>query len=82
MTLSLDRSVHAMSLVEGEIVEQSDLGSIQRLTAENFPILQGLLIKRLLINAGAMRTPHWHANANELRTRTTSRSSTLRSGTS
>ena len=66
MTLSLDRSIHTMSLLEGDVVEQSDLGSITRVTADNFPILDGLSIKRLVINPGAMRTPHWHANANEL----------------
>ncbi|WAJ43227.1 cupin domain-containing protein [Mycobacterium sp. Aquia_216] len=59
-------SKHAASLTNGEIVEESDLGSITRLTADVFPILKGLSIKRLLINPGAMRTPHWHANANEL----------------
>ena len=59
-------STHAASLADGEIVEESDLGSIRRLTADNFPILNGMSIKRLLINPGAMRTPHWHANANEL----------------
>jgi len=59
-------SKHMASLTEGEIVEESQLGSIRRLTADNFPILTGLSIKRLLINPGAMRTPHWHANANEL----------------
>ncbi|MGA3255302.1 MAG: cupin domain-containing protein, partial [Mycobacterium sp.] len=48
------------------MVEESGLGSIRRLTADVFPILNGLSIKRLLINPGAMRTPHWHANANEL----------------
>jgi len=57
---------HAASLIDGEIVEESDLGSIRRLTADNFPVLKGLSIKRLVINPGAMRTPHWHANANEL----------------
>jgi oxalate decarboxylase len=59
-------SIHATSLWEGEIVEESDLGSIRRVTADNFPILQGMSIKRVLINPGALRTPHWHANANEL----------------
>ncbi|MBY0387764.1 MAG: cupin domain-containing protein [Mycobacterium pseudokansasii] len=62
-----DRSSrHAASLVEGEIVEESDLGSIRRLTGDNFPILRGMSIKRVVIHPGAMRTPHWHANANEL----------------
>jgi oxalate decarboxylase len=37
-----------------------------RVTADTFPILNGLSIKRVVINPGAMRTPHWHANANEL----------------
>ena len=59
-------SIHAASLYEGEIVEESDLGSMRRVTADNFPILQGMSIKRVLLNPGAMRTPHWHANANEL----------------
>lgn len=59
-------SLHSTSLWEGDIVEESDLGSIRRVTADNFPILNGLSIKRVLINPGAMRTPHWHANANEL----------------
>jgi len=57
---------HAVSLLDGDVVEESDLGSIRRVTADNFPILRGLSIKRVLINPGAMRTPHWHANANEL----------------
>jgi len=64
MTVASSR--HATSLIEGAIVEQSDLGSITQLTADTFPILNGLSVKRLMINPGAMRTPHWHANANEL----------------
>jgi oxalate decarboxylase len=59
-------SPHATSLTNGEIVEESDLGSIRRVTADSLPILRGLSIKRVVINPGALRTPHWHANANEL----------------
>ncbi|ORA11058.1 cupin domain-containing protein [Mycobacterium asiaticum] len=59
-------STHVTSLTNSSLAEESDLGSIHRLTADNFPILTGLSIKRLLLNPGAMRTPHWHANANEL----------------
>jgi oxalate decarboxylase len=59
-------SRHATSLLNGDVVEESDLGSITRVTADTFPILNGLSIKRVVINPGAMRTPHWHANANEL----------------
>jgi oxalate decarboxylase len=35
-------------------------------TADDFPILSGMSIKRIVLNPGAMRSPHWHANANEL----------------
>ncbi|CAN5568632.1 cupin domain-containing protein [soil metagenome] len=66
MTQAPARSTHSISLLDGEIVEENDLGSMRRVTADNFPILRGLSIKRVLLNPGAMRTPHWHANANEL----------------
>ncbi|WP_349269440.1 cupin [Mycolicibacterium parafortuitum] len=66
MTTSVRRSSHTMSLHHGEIVEESELGSMRRVTADNLPILARLSIKRVLLNPGAMRTPHWHANANEL----------------
>ncbi|MCV7199348.1 cupin domain-containing protein [Mycobacterium angelicum] len=64
--MTRSRSPHAISLTDGEIVEESALGSIRRVTADNFPILNGVSIKRVVIHPGAMRTPHWHANANEL----------------
>lgn len=41
-------------------------GSRTWATKSNFPILQGLSIYRLVINAGCFREPHWHANADEL----------------
>jgi oxalate decarboxylase len=63
---TITRSSHSISLLDGEIVEESDLGSMRRVTADNFPILKGMSIKRVLLNPGVMRTPHWHANANEL----------------
>src|SRR5258705_8754558 len=59
-------SRHATSLTNGEIVEENDLGSIRRVTADSLPILSGMSIKRIVLNPGAMRTLHWHANANEL----------------
>ncbi|MGE2720452.1 cupin domain-containing protein [Mycolicibacterium celeriflavum] len=66
MTASLTRSVHTASLIDGEVVEENELGSMRRITADNLPILKRLSIKRVLLNPGSMRTPHWHANANEL----------------
>ena len=69
-TTSLAKSVgentHTLSLLDGEIVEESDLGSMRRVTTDNLPILQNVSIKRVVLNPGAMRTPHWHANADEL----------------
>ena len=44
----------------------SELGSITAVTAETFPILKNLSIKRLVLAPGTIREPHWHANANEL----------------
>ncbi|MEU7633758.1 cupin domain-containing protein [Nocardia sp. NPDC049220] len=59
-------SIHVASLLEGEEVYRGELGSLTRLTADNFPILTGLSIKRLILTPGAIREPHWHANATEL----------------
>jgi oxalate decarboxylase/phosphoglucose isomerase-like protein (cupin superfamily) len=53
-------------LINGEIVEENDLGSIRRVTVDTLPILSGMSIKRIVVNPGAMRTPHWHADCNEL----------------
>jgi len=59
-------SPHFASLREGAQVFRSDLGSITELTADSLPNLQGLSAKRLLLEPGAVREPHWHANASEL----------------
>src|SRR4029077_15629582 len=66
LTTSIRPSTHSISLLDGEIVEESELGSMRRITADNLPILKGMSIKRVLLNPGAMRTPHWHAHASEL----------------
>ncbi|MCX0275002.1 cupin domain-containing protein [Nocardia zapadnayensis] len=59
-------SIHVASLWQGEEIYRSELGTLTRLTADNFPILSGLSIKRLTLAPGAFREPHWHANATEL----------------
>jgi oxalate decarboxylase len=66
MTTSTTRSTHTTSLLSGDVVEENDFGSMRRITVDNLPILKNLSIKRVLLNPGAMRTPHWHANADEL----------------
>ena len=42
MTAIINRSTHTVSLLDGEIVEENDFGSIRRVTADNFPILTGM----------------------------------------
>ncbi|NQX36867.1 cupin domain-containing protein [Herbiconiux sp. VKM Ac-2851] len=59
-------SRHVRSLTGAEPQHDSELGSITRLTADTFPILERLSIKRLLLEPGSIREPHWHANADEL----------------
>ncbi|WP_396641787.1 cupin domain-containing protein [Microbacterium sp.] len=59
-------SRHVRSLRTAEAQHDSDLGSIRRLTVDDFPILRRLSIKRLVLAPGSVREPHWHANADEL----------------
>lgn len=59
-------SRHVASLTSAPVQHSSDLGSITMLTADTFPILKRMSIKRLVLEPGAIREPHWHANANEL----------------
>ena len=60
------RSKHTTSLRAAKPFYDTELGSIQRLTAQELPILKNLSIKRLILAPGSIREPHWHANANEL----------------
>ena len=59
-------SPHVRSLSSAEAQHKSELGSIRRLTKDTFPILERISIKRLVIEPGALREPHWHADADEL----------------
>jgi oxalate decarboxylase len=59
-------SPHVAALAGAAPVFQSELGSIEQLTAESFPILKRLSIKRILLEPGALREPQWNVNANQL----------------
>jgi len=61
-----NQSRHVRSLDEADVQHESEWGSIRRLTKDTFPILERISIKRLTIAPGAIREPHWHANADEL----------------
>lgn len=62
----MDRSAHYTSLTGGRVEHASPLGSVTQVDADELPILEKLSIKRLLLAPGAIRVPHWHANATEL----------------
>lgn len=57
---------HVGSLTAGESVFEGELGSVRRVGADSLPIMKRLSIKRLTLAPGAVREPHWHANASEL----------------
>ncbi|MET0828774.1 MAG: cupin domain-containing protein [Microbacterium sp.] len=59
-------SPHVATLVHGASVFENELGSIDQLTADSFPILSGMSIKRIRLEPGAIREPQWNANANQL----------------
>lgn len=60
------QSRHVSSLVNGESAFQSDDGTITQLTADSFPILDGMSIKHIRLEPGALREPQWNVNANQL----------------
>ncbi len=45
---------------------ESELGSVTQLDAKALPILEGLAMKRVILEPGAIREPQWNANANQL----------------
>jgi oxalate decarboxylase len=59
-------SQHYTSLVKGRSLFKTELGEVTRVNADELPILNGLSIKRLVLEPGSIRAPHWHANASEL----------------
>jgi len=59
-------SRHVRSLFTAEAVYEGELGSMTRLNADSFPLLNRMSIKRMVLEPGTIREPHWHANANEL----------------
>jgi len=59
-------SRHVASLVAGEEVYQSDLGTITQVTGASFPILAGMSLRRFVLAPGAIREPQWNVNANQI----------------
>ncbi|KAK9693789.1 hypothetical protein K7432_013733 [Basidiobolus ranarum] len=65
-TRRMVNSPHVASLTAQKPIFVSDTGSITSLTVDNFPILKGLSIRRILLKSRGVREPHWHVNGNEL----------------
>ncbi len=59
-------SRHVRSLLRAEPGYEGELGSVRGVSADNFPLLRGMSMRRLVLAPGAIREPHWHANADEL----------------
>jgi oxalate decarboxylase len=59
-------SRHVFHLAESEPFFENNHGTIQRVTATELPILNGMSLKRLILEAKGIREPHWHSNTPEL----------------
>lgn len=57
---------HLLRFSELEPQNASEAGFRLIATKKNFPVLQGMSIYKLVLQAGGVREPHWHANADEL----------------
>ena len=57
---------HSTSLINAPTLYEDELGSLRKVTADELPVLSRISIKRLVLSPGAIREPHWHANADEL----------------
>ncbi|MFS0732444.1 cupin domain-containing protein [Microbacterium sp. 1P10UB] len=60
------RSPHVVSLNDAVPVFENELGSVAQLTAASFPILSRMSLKRIVLEAGAMREPQWNVDANQI----------------
>lgn len=59
-------STHVVSLTDQPPSLEAPGGSITRVDASVFPILERLSIRRLLLEPRGVREPHWHVNGHEL----------------
>jgi oxalate decarboxylase len=59
-------SRHVASLDDAVPEFESDLGSVAQLTTGNFPILDGMTLKRIVLEPGAIREPQWNVNSNQI----------------
>jgi len=59
-------SRHVASLVDAAPTFENDLGSVAQLSTGNFPILDGMTLKRIVLEPGALREPQWNVNSNQI----------------
>jgi len=59
-------SNHVFSLHRATPQDTTKYGSRLSVTAENFPILEGMSLYKVNLPVNSFREPHWHPNAHEL----------------
>lgn len=59
-------SPHVASLTGSADVYENDFGRISQLTADHFPILERMSLKRIVLEPGGVREPQWNVNANQI----------------
>jgi oxalate decarboxylase len=59
-------SPHVASLVDSPDTYENDFGRISQLTADDFPILKRMSLKRIVLEPGGVREPQWNVNANQI----------------
>jgi len=59
-------SRHVASLIASNDTYENEFGSISQLTGADFPILDGMSLKRIVLEPGAVREPQWNVNANQI----------------
>lgn len=59
-------SRHVRSLINAPASYEGELGSVRWVSVDDFPILKRMSMRRMVLAPGAIREPHWHANADEL----------------
>jgi oxalate decarboxylase len=59
-------SRHVSSLTGSPNIYENEFGSISQLTGADFPILEGMSLKRIVLEPGAVREPQWNVDANQI----------------
>ena len=62
----MGQSRHVANIYDQKPSIEVNGSSVSSVTAEEFPLLKGMSLRRLLLAPGTIREPHWHVNGHEL----------------